>query len=253
MESTMTQATLQASARTGAGKGMARAARRNGNVPAVIYGNNEKPLLVEIDRNKLNVRIGAGGFFTHILELDVEGKKHKVLARDAQMDPVSDQPMHVDFLRVTDKTEIRIGVPVHIEGSDKSPGVKRGGVVNTVRHEIELFCAAGNIPEHIAINVAELDIGDSIHMADIALPKGARLINTDEKKMTIVTIAAPTAVREEAKAAEAEKAAAAEAAAAAAAAAADPAAAAAAGAAPAAGAAAAPAAGAAAAAPAAKK
>ncbi|MGE3769604.1 MAG: 50S ribosomal protein L25/general stress protein Ctc [Bdellovibrionales bacterium] len=196
----MTQATMQASVRSGGGKGNARATRRNGQVPAVIYGNNEKPLLIMLDKNKVSQQLERASFFTHLLNLEVDGKKHMVLPRDAQLDPVTDQPLHLDFLRVTDKTEIRIAVPVHVSGAEKSPGVKRGGVVNIVSHELDLYCQAGSIPESITIDVSELDIGDSIHMGTITLPKGSRLISADDAdEMTLVTIAAPTALRDEAK------------------------------------------------------
>lgn len=202
----MTQAVLQASVRDAAGKGSARQARRNGLVPAVIYGNNEQPLMITLDANKLSLAMAKGGFFTHIMSVDVSGKKHAVLARDAQLDPVSDKCVHVDFLRVTDKTEIRIAVPLHIEGFEKSPGAKRGGVVNTVSHELDLFCLAGSIPEGITIDASGMDIGDTIHLADIKLPKGTRPINAEEE-ITLVTIAAPTAMRDDAKAAAEAKAA----------------------------------------------
>lgn len=217
----MTQAVLQASVRDAAGKGSARQARRNGQVPAVIYGNNEQPLMINLDANKLSLHMAKGGFFTHIQNVELNGKKHAVLARDAQLDPVSDLCLHVDFLRVTDKTEIRIAVPVHVEGQEKSPGIKRGGVVNIVVHELDLYCLAGSIPEALTIDASALDIGDSIHLSDIKLPKGVRPINAEEE-ITLVTIAAPTALRDDAKAAADAKAA--EAAAAAAPAAAAPAA-----------------------------
>jgi large subunit ribosomal protein L25 len=201
MEKTMTQATLQASVRSGAGKGPAREARRQGLVPAVIYGNNETPLMITLDKNKLTMQLARPGFLTHLMTLDVDGKKHMVLPRDAQLDPVSDQPIHVDFLRVTDKTEIRVAVPVVVEGSEKAPGIKRGGVLNIVSHELDLYCLAGSIPEAITVSVDGLDIGDSVHMGQVKLPKGVRLINDDEEEMTLVTIAAPTAMREDARAA----------------------------------------------------
>lgn len=202
----MTQAILQASVRDAAGKGTARQARRDGKVPAVIYGNNEQPLMINLDANKLSQSLAKGGFFTHILNVELNGKKHAVLARDAQMDPVSDICLHVDFLRVTDKTEIRIAVPVFVEGQEKSPGIKRGGVVNLVIHEVDLYCLAGSIPESITINASALDIGDSIHLADVTLPKGVRPINAEEE-ITLVTIAAPTALRDDARAAAEAKAA----------------------------------------------
>jgi len=197
----MTQATMQASVRSGAGKGPAREARRNGRVPAVIYGNNETPLLITLDKNKLMIQLSQAGFLTHLMTLDVDGKKHIVLPRDAQLDPVSDQPIHVDFLRVTDKTEIRVAVPVVVEGSEKAPGIKRGGVLNIVSHELDLYCLAGSIPESLVVDASSLDLGEAIHMGQIKLPKGARLINEEESEMTLVTITAPTALREDAKAA----------------------------------------------------
>lgn len=186
-------AKLNATLRPVGGKGNARSTRRDGNVPAVIYGNKESPTLIALERNKLTPLVLRAGFLTHALELSIDGKTHKVLPRDVQFDPVTDTPLHVDFLRITDKTEIRLEIPVVLAGADKSLGVKKGGVVNLVSHTIGFYALAGAIPESITVDISGLDIADSIHLAQVTLPKGLRLINPSESEMTIVTIGAPMA------------------------------------------------------------
>ena len=240
--------TLKAEMSEKAGKGPARAERSKNRVPAVIYGDKQPPVLIAVDTQVLVKPLQSSGFFTHLFDIEIGGKKHRVLPRDVQFDPISDRPLHVDFLRVSSSTKVRVNVPVAFLDSDKSPGIKRGGTLNVVHHEIEVLCSPDNIPENFPVSLEGTQINDAIHLSAIKLPEGIKL-TTHEKDFTIATIAVPSAIR-----AEAEEAAA-KAAAAAAAAAADAAAAPAAGtAAPAAGAAA-PAAGAAAAAkaPAAKK
>ena len=194
---------LNAVTRPVGGKGNARSTRRDGNVPAVIYGNKESPLLIALDKNKLTPHTLKAGFLTHVMELSIDGKTHRVLPRDVQFDVVTDQPLHVDFLRVTDKTEIRVQIPVSFTGSDKAPGIKRGGLLNVVSHEIGFYALAGSIPESIEIDVAGMEIGDSIHLAQVTLPKGLRLIDPKESEMTIVTVAPPTTEAEPAPTAEA--------------------------------------------------
>jgi large subunit ribosomal protein L25 len=232
---------LKATERPARGKGAARAERRAGRVPGVIYGNNQPPVTISVDDIDLRQRILAGRFLTTIYDIDLEGKKHRVIPRDFHLDPVRDFPLHVDFMRLGEGATIRVSVPLHIVGAESAPGVKRGGTVNIVTHTIELECSVDNIPQYVEADVSGLEISYSLHLSDIKLPPGTRSLTRED--VTVVTIVPPSGYAEELKAA---------AAAAAAGTAAVAGAAAAPGAAPAAGAAAAaPAAGAAAAAPAA--
>ena len=226
---------LKATARPAGGKGAARAERRAGRVPGVIYGNNQPPVTISVDDTELRQRIMAGRFLTTIYDIDLEGKKHRVIPRDFHLDPVRDFPVHVDFMRLGEGATIRVSVPLHVIKSETSPGVKRGGTVNIVTHTIDLECSVDNIPQYLEADVSSLEISHSLHLSDIKLPAGVKTLARED--ITLVTIVPPSGYAEELKAA----------AAAAAAGAAAPGAAPAAGAAaPAAGAAAAPAAGAAA-------
>src|SRR5438309_1644076 len=238
---------LKATARPQSGKGAARAERRAGRVPGVIYGNNLPPTPISVDDAELRQRILAGRFLTTIYDIDLEGKKHRVIPRDFHLDPVRDFPIHVDFMRLGEGATIRIHVPLTVVSSESAPGIKRGGTVNIVTHALDLECSVDNIPQYVEADASALEIGHSLHLSDIKMPAGVKsLTRTDA---TLVTIVPPSGYAEEQKAAAAAAAAAATGVAAApAAGAAAPAAGA---AAPAAGAAAAPAAGAAAAAPAA--
>jgi large subunit ribosomal protein L25 len=224
---------LKATARPAGGKGAARAERRAGRVPGVIYGNNQPPVTISVDDSELRQRILAGRFLTTIYDIDLEGKKHRVIPRDFHLDPVRDFPLHVDFMRLGEGATIRVSVPLHIQNAEAAPGVKRGGTVNIVTHTIDLECSVDNIPQYVEADVSSLEISHSLHLSDIKLPTGVKSLSRED--VTLVTIVPPSGYAEELKAA-------------AAAAAAGPAATAAPGAAPAAGAAAAaPAAGAAAA------
>jgi large subunit ribosomal protein L25 len=229
---------LKATARPKGGKGAARAARRTGNVPAVIYGDKKPPMMVLLDHAELRKRIYAGRFLTTLFHIDVDGTKHRVIPRDFQLDAIKDLPMHVDFLRVAEGATIRVNIPVHVLNAETSPGVKRGGAVNIVTHTVEVSCPADAIPPSIEVDIGDVDINHSKHLSDVKLPPNVKVIAHGD--ITLVTVVPPSGYAEELKAA-AEKAAAAAAAAAAPAAGAAPAE----GAAPAAGAAAAPAAGAA--------
>lgn len=187
---------LKAQARTGVGKGAARALRREGLIPAVIYGDKKPPLPVSISYNDALKRIYAGGFLSHVITLDVEGQKHKVIPRDYQLDPVKDKPLHVDFLRVGTGSRINVQVSVRFLNEDKSPGIKRGGVLNIVHHTLELSCPADAIPEHVTIDLADLDIGDPIHLGAVQLPAGVQL-HGHEADLTVATIVAPSGMRAE--------------------------------------------------------
>jgi large subunit ribosomal protein L25 len=222
--------TLKATARPKSGKGAARAERRAGRIPGVIYGNNQPPLTISVDDKELRQRILAGRFLTTLFDIDLEGKKHRVIPRDFHLDPVRDFPVHVDFMRLGEGATIRVSVPLRVVGAETAPGVKRGGTVNIVTHTIDLECAVDNIPQYIEADVSSLEISYSLHLSDVKLPTGVKALSREDA--TLVTIVPPSGYAEEQKVA----------AAGAAAAAAAPGAA----AAPAAGAAAAPAAGAAA-------
>jgi large subunit ribosomal protein L25 len=188
---------LKAEAREQVGKGSARAVRRDGKVPAVIYGDKQPPLAIALSYKEVYYKIHGGGFLTTVATIDVGGKKIQVLPKDYQLDPVSDNPVHVDFLRVGKDTEVNVEVPVHFINEDKSPGIKRGGTLNIVRHEIEFHCPVNAIPEFIEVDLAGTDIGDSIHISAIKLPAGVRPIIQD-RDFTIATIAGHGGAQEDA-------------------------------------------------------
>ena len=198
---------LKATARPSVGKGAARAERRAGRVPGVIYGNNQPPLPISVDDRELRQRILAGRFLTTLVDIDLEGKKHRVIPRDFHLDPVKDLPIHVDFMRLGEGATIRISVPLHVERADASPGVKRGGTVNIVTHAIELECSVDNIPQFVDADVSGLEIGYSLHLSDIKLPAGVKSLMREDA--TLVTIVPPSGYAEEQKAAAAAAAAAA--------------------------------------------
>jgi large subunit ribosomal protein L25 len=187
--------TLTALARAKAGKGAARATRRTGQVPGVVYGDNKEPVLVSILEKDLAKYTGKKNFYTSLCNLEVAGQKHLVLPRDVQFDAVNDRPIHADFLRVTDKTVIRVGVPVRVINQKDSPGIAKGGVLNVVRHEIEVYTGATSIPEEFVIDLAGLDVGHSIHISKINMPKGVK--PTTQGDFTVVTLVAPSAMRSE--------------------------------------------------------
>ncbi len=188
-------AVLNAAERDRAGKGAARAARRAGRVPAIIYGGKGEPLPITLDPAALGVEYDKPGFFSQLFDIEVSGAKHRALCRDVQVDPVSDVPIHADFLRVSAATRINVDVPVVFANEEDSPGLKRGGVINVVRHTVELNCQADSIPAELVIDLAVADIGDSIHISHINLPDGVQPAITD-RDFTIATIAAPTVAAE---------------------------------------------------------
>ncbi len=185
---------LAAVTRSGTGKGAARSVRREGRVPAVIYGGGVKPEPISVDFKDVNKF--AGRFLTTIFELEMEGRKERVLPRDCQFDVVTDWPVHVDFLRLTPGSRVRIGVPVHVANREASPGLKKGGAVNLVLHTVEVSAPADAIPESITIDLTGLDFHDSVHLSAIRLPEGCKPVyaSTD---LTVVTIVPPTVMIEE--------------------------------------------------------
>ena len=182
---------LSATKRDRAGKGSARAARRSGLIPAVIYGGKIAPETININANTFTKMINQSGIMSNVIKLEVDGKSTDVLARDIQFHPVNDRPLHIDFLRITASSTVTAMVPVIFINEDTSPGLKGGGVLNVVRHEIEMNCSAINIPDNLTVDLAGTDIGDSIHISAIALPNDAQPTITD-RDFTIATIAAPT-------------------------------------------------------------
>ncbi|SIQ26624.1 large subunit ribosomal protein L25 [Rhizobium sp. RU20A] len=192
---------LKAETRERVGKGSSRELRRNGLIPAVIYGDKQAPISIAISTKDVTQRIHAGGFMTTVAVIDVNGEKIRVLPKDYQLDPVRDFTMHVDFLRVSKNSTVTVEVPVHFINEEKAPGIKEGGVLNVVRHTVELLVAADAIPESLTADLAGLKIGDGIHISNITLPAGAAPTITD-RDFTIATIAAPDVLEDEEAAAE---------------------------------------------------
>ena len=187
---------MPAETRERAGKGPARAVRRAGRVPGVVYGAKKEPLMISLDPRDLVRGLRTGSFMATIYDLQVGGRKERVLPRDVQFHPVTDAPLHVDFLRVSASSKVTVDVPVEFLNEEESPGLKRGGLLNVVRHGIELNCQADSIPQSIQVDLTGLDIGDSIHISMVTLPEGVEPTITD-RDFTVATIAAPTVVREE--------------------------------------------------------
>jgi len=196
------QLTLSAETRERAGKGASRVLRREGRVPAVVYGNNEEPLSIHLEEKLLVKALSTGHFMNSVVMIDAGGATTRTLPKDVQFHPVTDRPLHVDFLRISEHAKVQVAVPINFTDEDKSKGLKRGGVLNTVRHELELICDAAEIPEEIAISLAGLDIGDSLHISAVTLPKGTESAITD-RDFTIATIVAPSGLKMDAEDAEA--------------------------------------------------
>lgn len=188
---------LSAEKRERAGKGVARALRREDKIPAVIYGDRKDPVGIALPIKEITLEYRKGHLFTSLTDIDVGGEKHLVLARDVQLHPVTDRIEHADFLRVTPKTRIAVEVPLSFINEEKSPGLKEGGVLNIVRHEVEFFCVATDIPESIEVDLEGYEIGDAIKISAIKLPQGVKP-TIDDRDFTLATIAAPRALVEEA-------------------------------------------------------
>lgn len=199
---------ISAQPRERAGKGAARSTRRAGRVPAVIYGEKQEPTLISVEPKEMDRLAHKKAFFATLLDIDLAGKKHRVLPRDVQFNPVTDVIEHIDFQRIGKDTKIHVNVPVVVKNELAAPGLKRGGVLNLVRHEIPFTCSPENIPQQIVVDLTGLDIGASIHISSIELPQGATP-NIRERDFTIVTIGAPSGLKAEAEAAPAAAAAAA--------------------------------------------
>ena len=191
---------LSAEPRPQAGKGAARATRRAGRVPAIVYGGDDEPALISLEPRELMRCLARPGFFNHLVEISVDGAMHRTLPREVQYHPVTDAPLHVDFQRVAAGAQVHVAVPVVFVDQERSPGLRRGGILNIVRHGVEMLCSVDNIPERLVVSLAGLDIGDIIHIGAVEMPAGARPV-IQERDFTIASIAASSAVREEAAAA----------------------------------------------------
>ena len=181
--------------RNSTGKGSARAVRRAGRIPAIIFGDKKETISIDIEEREYKKIMNQSGIFSRLLDLSVDGKSNLVLTRDIQFHPVSENPLHVDFLRIGKGSNINVSVPVSFINEELSPGLKTGGVLNTVRFELELMCPADSIPEKIEINLEGLVVGDSIKISSVNLPDGVSSTITD-RDFTIATIAAPTVMSE---------------------------------------------------------
>ena len=188
--------TLPAETRERAGKGASRALRREGRVPAVVYGGNEAPLAIHIEEKELMRQLGTGHFFNSIVEVAVDGQAVRTLPKDVAFNPVTDRPLHADFLRLAADAKVTVAVPVVFTNDEVSPGLKRGGVLNVVRHELDLVCDAERIPDDSVIDLTGLVIGDSVHISEVNLPDGVVPANQDED-FTVATIVAPSAMKAE--------------------------------------------------------
>ena len=194
---------LPAELRERAGKGASRELRRNGRIPAVIYGGKEEPTTIHVEEKILVQRLMTGHFMNSIVMIELDGKSLRTIPKDVATHPVTDRPVHVDFLRLSADSTIEVEVPVVFINEEDSPGLKRGGVLNIVRHELALVCEADKIPGEISIDVTGLEIGDSIHISSVTLPEGSTSAITD-RDFTIATLVAPSALkRAEGEAAEA--------------------------------------------------
>lgn len=188
------QLTLSAEARERGGKGASRALRNEGRVPAVIYGNNEDPQSIHIEEKLLMKALHTGHFMNSVIMIEIGGKQVRTLPKDVSFHPVTDRPLHADFLRIGEHTEVHVNVPVHFVDEEASPGMKRGAVLNIVRHDLELVCDAANIPDDIKISLKGLDVGASIHISHVELPAGAKSAITD-RDFTIATLVAPSGLK----------------------------------------------------------
>ena len=188
---------IAAQKRVRAGKGNARSLRGEGRVPAVIYGEKKGPESISIAINDITKLYNTGRILSTLLDVDIDGKKHRVIARDVQLHPVRDTILHADFLRLGKGAKIAVEVPVRFLNEETCPGLKSGGVLNVVRYTVELNCPADNIPEDIELDLAEASMGDSLHISEVTLPDGCEPVISD-RDFTIATIAAPAAIRSDA-------------------------------------------------------
>lgn len=191
---------LAATKREKAGKGASRAVRRTGNIPAVIYGDKKAPVTISLLEKDLVTLLNKPGFWTHQFEINVDGEKFRTICQDVQYHPVTDRPLHADFLRISKDAKLVMDIPLHFVNEDKAPGIKNGGVLNIVHRSLEVSCSPDNIPEKLELDISALEMGEGLTNKDIALPNGVKLV--DDEEFTVVTIAEPA--QEEVEAASAE-------------------------------------------------
>ncbi|MEM7700842.1 MAG: 50S ribosomal protein L25/general stress protein Ctc [Pseudomonadota bacterium] len=185
---------LPAERRERAGKGASRALRREGRIPAVIYGGKEDPITIHVEEKELVKQLMTGHFMNSIVKIEVGGDTVRTLPKDVALHPVSDRPTHADFLRLSKDATVDVSIPVSFVNEEASPGLKKGGVLNVVRHELELVCAADKIPGEIEIDVTGKEVGDSIHISEVSLPEGSTSAITD-RDYTIATLVAPSSLK----------------------------------------------------------
>src|SRR6478672_6648877 len=190
------QLTLTAETRDRAGKGASRELRNSGRVPAVVYGANQEPLSIHVEEKVLAKMLSTGHFMNSVVMIDAGGKTTRTLPKDVQFHPVTSRPVHVDFLRIGEHSKVTVAIPVRFDNEEESPGLKRGGVLNVVQHELEIVCDAASIPNEIHIPLDGLEIGDSIHISAVKLPNGVTPANTEDD-FTVATIVAPSAMKSE--------------------------------------------------------
>src|SRR3982750_4262475 len=190
------QLTLPAEARDRAGKGASRALRRDGRVPAVVYGEKKEPLSIHVEEKLLSKMLNTGHFMNSVVMIDFQGRPHRTLPKAVDFHPVTSRPIHVDFLRIGEHTKVHVAIPMRFDNEEASPGLKRGGVLNVVIHALEIVCDAAHIPAEIHISLDGLEIGDSIHISAVKLPSGVSPANTEED-FTVATIVAPSAMKSE--------------------------------------------------------
>lgn len=188
---------FQAQERTASGTGVARALRRQGMVPGVIYGDNKEPQLVAVDYKALNQECHTLAFYSQVITVSVGKTKQEVIAKEVQLDPVSDTPVHVDFQRINKNSKIHVSVPVSYINEDKAPGIKRGGTLNIIIHSLEIVCPPHAIPESLVVDLAGIEMGTSIQLESLKLPTGAKAAHPDRDHV-LATIVAPSGAAEEA-------------------------------------------------------
>jgi large subunit ribosomal protein L25 len=191
---------LSAEPRERAGKGASRATRRGGRVPGIIYGDGKEPMQISLEPRELSRAVGRAGFFATLVDVSVGGTVHRTLAREVQAHPISDAPLHVDFMRVGAGARVTVSVPVTFINQDRAPGLRRGGILNIIRHNIDVACSVDAIPDRLTVDLDGLEIGESVHIEAISMPEGVRSA-LGSRDSTVATIAASSAVREEAIAA----------------------------------------------------
>ena len=189
------QLTLPAEARERAGKGASRALRRDGRVPAVVYGEKKEALSIHVEEKLLTKMLHTGHFMNSVVMIDVGGKPTRTLPKAVDFHPVTSRPIHVDFLRISEHTKVNVAVPMRFDNEEESPGLKRGGVLNVVVHELEIVCDAAHIPSEIHIPLDGLEIGDSIHISQVTLPEGTKAA-IDDRDFTVATVVAPSAMKQ---------------------------------------------------------